>query len=70
MELILIVLLAGGVYVAWFSVDAREQRRTDRLKRQVRAADRQVDAEYQRARRAMNDAAEQPWRNLVEPDDV
>ena len=28
-------------------------------------ADRRVDAEYQRARRAMNEAAGQSWRNLA-----
>ncbi|GAC50993.1 hypothetical protein [Gordonia aichiensis] len=41
-------------------------RRDQELHRRVRSADAEVHAEYRAARRAMNIAAGQSWRNLVD----
>ncbi|GAA1508653.1 hypothetical protein [Nocardioides humi] len=37
----------------------------EQVRRELIAADRRLAGEYQRARRAMNDAAGQSWRNLA-----
>ncbi|OUZ08151.1 hypothetical protein BHE97_14555 [Aeromicrobium sp. PE09-221] len=65
----LTLLLLGGLGAA--SAIARrerkrtEQRRADQLRRDLRVADLRVQSDFHRARRAMNDAAGQSWRNLA-----
>lgn len=44
---------------------AGERSRRDRLRRELIEADRKVAREHGTAKRAMNDAAGQSWRNLA-----
>lgn len=65
----LALLLIGGLGAA--GVAARrdraraEQRRAVQIRRDLHVADLRVQSEFQRARRAMNEAAGQSWRNLA-----
>ncbi len=45
--------------------ERRRRRRAKSLRRKLYAADGQVNKDFHRARRAMNDAAGQSWRNLT-----
>ncbi len=67
MTLLITLMVVGTVAVlVWHDRCAatRRQRLLDELHR----VDRAVEAEYRQARRAMNDAANQSWRNLAEFD--
>lgn len=59
-----LVLLGGGILLvdAYASVESQEHR----LRRDVLRADQQVQREYREARRAMNIASGQAWRNLAD----
>ncbi|OZE15906.1 hypothetical protein CH249_01230 [Rhodococcus sp. 05-2255-3B1] len=59
-----LVMLGGGILLvdAYESVETQEQR----LRRDVLRADQQVQREYREARRAMNIASGQAWRNLAD----
>ena len=65
----LTLLLIGGLGAA--GVAARrersraEQRKAAQLRRDLHMADLRVQSEFHRARREMNDAAGQSWRNLA-----
>lgn len=65
--LVLLLLLLGvlsvGGYVLWFVTE--NERRKAELRVRQQAAERAVDREASRAKRAMNDAAGQSWRNLA-----
>lgn len=65
----LALLLIGGLGAAGVAAHrdrARaEQRKADEIRRDLHVADLRVQSEFQRARRAMNDAAGQSWRNLA-----
>lgn len=67
MTLLMIVLIVGTVAVLVWHGQCAETRR-QRLLAELHHADRAVEAEYRQARRAMNDAANQSWRNLAEFD--
>lgn len=56
------VLLVGAVV---FSPSSRESSE-ERIRRQVIDADQEIQREYRDARRAMNIAAGQAWRNLTD----
>lgn len=45
---------------------ARQQASPARVRRELSSADQQINSEFRRTRRAMNDAAGQSWRNLAE----
>lgn len=45
---------------------ASRRSRTEQIRRDLLRADQQVHVEHRKARRAMNDAAGQSWRNLAE----
>lgn len=67
MEPIGLSLMALGV-VATGALAARRQRHRDaeeKLRRELLRTDRRLTSEYHRARREMNDAAGQSWRNLA-----
>lgn len=70
--MIFILLLVGVALCYWlggFHADVlewRHQRRVDEVKSQLHRADRALEAEARRTRRAMNDAAGQSWRNLTD----
>lgn len=65
-----LALLMLAAFVALSCLERLEQVITRRRARSSDAATqppvRDVDDEYQRARRAMNDAAGQSWRNLID----
>lgn len=66
---ILVLVIAVGLLVAgWLSSSAasRERAREGNLREQVVRADARVTREHRDARRAMNDAAGQSWRNQFE----
>jgi len=64
--LILIGLFGLAAIVATFVSAARvRESREQQLRREVLEADRQVHEEYRNARRAMNIASGQAWRNLT-----
>jgi hypothetical protein len=66
---LLLVLLAACLLAARLdsaSQAARSRRSpSETVRTALFVADRRVEAEFQRARRAMNDAAGQSWRNLA-----
>lgn len=66
--MVLILLAAAVGAVGYEVLRTRRQRRVEHLQRQLRSAERRVAREHQAARRAMNEAAGQSWRNLVERD--
>ena len=65
----LTLMALGGLGAAAFAAHRdrlRAQRRSeDLLRQQLHVADQRVQSEFHRARRAMNDAAGQSWRNLA-----
>lgn len=66
---VLVVLMAECLLVARLVSASRMARtrssRRETVRTELRTADRRVETEFQRARRAMNDAAGQSWRNLA-----
>ncbi|GAA1760245.1 hypothetical protein [Nostocoides vanveenii] len=65
----LLVLLVIGVVVSLLASTSpahRDQRRAKHLRSQVRQTDAAIGRDHQRAKRAMNDAAGQSWRNRFE----
>jgi len=65
----LVVLVVVGVAIALLvstSSERRDQTRAEQLRSQVRQTDAAIARDHQRARRAMNDAAGQSWRNRFE----
>ena len=63
--LVFLLLLGGAVYVVlWLVLEACW--REERVRAELKKADRRVDVEHRNARRAMNDAAGQSWRNLAD----
>jgi len=66
---ILVLVIAVGLLVAgWLSSSAasRERAREANLREQGLRADARVTRDHRAARRAMNDAAGQSWRNQFE----
>jgi type II secretory pathway pseudopilin PulG len=63
---IVFVMALGGVLVAPVLPELVSQLRRERLLRSVRQAEAEVSVAAQEARRAMNDAAGQGWRNRFE----
>ena len=65
---ILVLVIAVGLLLAgWLSSSAASERaREANLREQVVRADARVTRDHQAARRAMNDAAGQSWRNQFE----
>lgn len=61
--LFLLVLLAVGVGLVWFGFAEPPSSRETRLRNDLHATDRSIARDHRDARRAMNDAAEQNWRN-------
>ena len=65
----LTLLLISGVGAGAVTIrrkrDRAEQRKAAQLRRDLRLADLRVQSEFHRARRAMNDASGQSWRNLA-----
>lgn len=65
----LTLLLLGGLGAAATAArherSRAQQRRETELRRNLHVADLQVQSDFHRARRAMNDAAGQSWRNLA-----
>lgn len=59
-------LVAAAVLVLWL-IDLDERRRSalDRVRDELFVADQEIESEFHQARRAMNDAAGQSWRNLA-----
>lgn len=64
--LLLLVLLAVGIGLAWFGLSGAPGSREDRLRNDLYATDRAISRDHTAARRAMNDAAGQGWRNQFE----
>lgn len=62
--LLLVACLITMVYWASGESPDQQQRLVDELHR----ADQVIESEFRRARRAMNDAAQQSWRNLADYD--
>lgn len=60
MCLVGLLTVAGFVIRAIIRAEAAEQ-----IRREALAADREVQAEFRVAKRSMNDAAGQSWRNLA-----
>jgi type II secretory pathway pseudopilin PulG len=67
-NLLLTLLLLGlmALVVCGFWTLTSHERRKAELRVRQQAAERAVDREASRAKHAMNDAAGQPWRNLVD----
>ena len=62
-----VLILLGIVVLGGLAIVAeRRQKRRTRLLRELQKADGAVQREYGAARRAMNDAAGQSWRNRFE----
>lgn len=65
----LTLLLLGGLGAAGAASrrdsNRAEQRKAAQLRRGLHVADLHVQSDFRRARRAMNDAAGQSWRNLA-----
>lgn len=65
----LTLLLLGGLGAAGLASRRErkrsEQRKADQLRRDLHVADLRVQSDFNRARRAMNDASGQSWRNLA-----
>lgn len=72
--MIILVLLVVAALVYWLGgyhaeVTAwRHQRRVDGLKVRLHSTNQALDAEFDRTKRAMNEAAGQSWRNLIDRD--
>ncbi len=67
MTLLITVLVVGTVAVLLWHGQCAAIRR-QRLLAELHHADRAVEADYRQTRRAMNDAANQSWRNLADFD--
>lgn len=65
---LLVILLVVGTAVMWLWHGRCAATRRQRLLDELHQSDRAVEGEYRQARRAMNDAANQSWRNLAEFD--
>lgn len=67
-NLLLTLLLLGlmALVVCGFWIFTAHERQKDELRIRQKSAEQAVDREAVRAKRAMNDAAGQPWRNLVD----
>lgn len=66
--LVFLVLILVGSFIAITVRRIYAVRRAavaDKVRRDLLAADQRVASEHLRARRAMNDAAGQSWRNLA-----
>ncbi len=66
--LVFLLLLAVYAFIAHVTGIFRTRPRqsgADEVRSELFAADRQIASEFQRARRAMNKAAGQDWRNLA-----
>lgn len=70
---LLLTLLLVGALVVWlrpmadeFRQDVRDQARLARLRRQVAQSDAELAAAQRQARRQMNNAVGQAWRNPFE----
>lgn len=61
----LLVLGAAGSSL-WAVRRERRQAKATKLRRDLHIADQRLASEYRQSRRAMNDAADQSWRNLTE----
>jgi hypothetical protein len=61
----LLVLGAAGSGLWAARRERRRQERETRLRRELTIADQRVAREFHDARRAMNNAAGQSWRNLA-----
>lgn len=65
----LTLLILGGLGAAGVAVRRErtrgDQRKAAQVRRDLHVADLHVQSDFQRARRAMNDAAGQSWRNLT-----
>ncbi len=66
--LVVLVISVGLLVAGWLSSSAasRERAREATLREQVVRADARVTRDHRDARRAMNDAAGQSWRNQFE----
>ena len=71
-EVLIVLLVLGTLYmvsgihdevVTWW-----HRRQIDRVQAELRSAQSAVDNEFRRARRDMNDAVGQSWRNLADGD--
>lgn len=64
--LVLVVCSLAATGSRLYRAVCRQRRsKADRLREDLLVADLRIDSEFQRARRAMNDAANQSWRNLA-----
>ncbi|WP_273491720.1 hypothetical protein [Gordonia otitidis] len=63
---VVLILIGVGLIGGSHSPSVPPARLDQELHRRVRNADAEIHAEYRAARRAMNDAAGQSWRNLVD----
>lgn len=65
----LMLLIIGGLGAAGVAARCErtraEQRKAAQLRQDLHVADLNVQSDFHRARRAMNDAAGQSWRNLA-----
>lgn len=64
--LLILVALAALVVFALVCLDAAREQQARRLRNDLRATDRAIEREQAAARRAMNRAAGQGWRNPFE----
>ena len=64
LAVLLTVALAIGLWLD-ASKSRSRQRSAEQLRHELLAADRRLETELHQARRAMNDAAGQSWRNLT-----
>lgn len=59
------LLFCGAAVCVWVATVESRRSVTDAVRAELLSADQRVDTEYHQARRAMNDAAGQSWRNLA-----
>lgn len=64
--LVVVLIVLVAVRLVCVVLDQRVSRRSRRLAQQSRATDRSITREHLAARRAMNQAAGQAWRNQFE----
>lgn len=65
LTLLLVIGLGAGVVAIRRECARVDRRKTIQLRRDLHVADLRVQSEFHQARRAMNDAAGQSWRNLA-----
>lgn len=63
--LVVFLLWCAAAVCVFSSGSSRAQRSPDSIRAELLIANQRLDAEYRQARRAMNDAAGQSWRNLT-----